>query len=85
MRPDVAIKALSHAQLTSLVTSLLTRHPDLTTEFNRLIPTPDLSHHEDNLNFLKKNIYKALPTSRLLDLKKDSFAYNRLKLNSHKK
>jgi len=81
VRPDVAIKALSHAQLTSLVTSLLTRHPDLTTEVNRLIPTPDLSHHEDNLNFLKKNIYKALPSSRLLDSKNDSFAYNRVSVH----
>ena len=75
--PEVAIKGLSHAQLTGLVASLLARHPHLAPEVAGLLPTPDLSHHEENLNTLKKNIYKALPSSRLLDSKNDLVAYNR--------
>ena len=75
--PELAIKGLSHAQLTGLVTSLLARHPHLAPEVAGLLPTPDLSHHEENLNTLKKNIYKALPSSRLLDSKNDLVAYNR--------
>merc|ERR1711902_370036 len=49
VRPEIAIKALSHGQLTNLVTSLLALHPDLTSEVSKLIPIPDLSHHEDSL------------------------------------
>ena len=71
-----ALRALSHGQLTSLVSSLLARHPDIRHNLLSSLPTPDLTPHEDNLSFLKKNIYKALPTTRL-EPKTDSFAYNR--------
>jgi hypothetical protein len=33
-------------------------HPELRPEIVSLLPTPDLSHMEEKLNFLKKNIYK---------------------------
>ena len=55
---------------------LLLNHPELRAEVSRLIPTPDLSQLEEKLNFLKKNIYKALPNTRL-ESKTDSLAYNR--------
>ena len=74
--PGLALRALSHGQLTGLVRSLLARYPDIRQDLTSSIPPPDLSHHEDNLSFLKKNIFKALPTTRL-EPKTDSFAYNR--------
>ena len=74
--PGLALRALSHGQLTGLVTRLLARYPDIRQDLLSSIPPPDLSHHEDNLSFLKKNIFKALPTTRL-EPKTDSFAYNR--------
>ena len=74
--PSVALRALSHGQLTGLVTSLLSRYPDIRQELLSSLPPPDLTHHEENLSFLKKNIFKALPTTRL-EPKTDSFAYNR--------
>ena len=73
--PEIAIKALSHNQLTNLLSSLLTRYPEI--QEGLVLPTPDLTHHEENLNALVKNIYKAMPVSRLTETKSDSVAYNR--------
>ena len=80
LKPEVAIKGLSHAQLTDLIGSLMSFHPELRTEVASLLPTPDLSHYEESLNYLKKNIYKALPSSRL-ETKTDSLAYNRVSVH----
>ena len=74
--PSLGLRALSQAQLTSLISDILARHPHMRQEVLASLPTPDLTHHEDNLSFLKKNIFKALPTTRL-EPKTDSFAYNR--------
>merc|ERR1719336_2021560 len=62
---SLALRALSHGQLTSLISDILARYPQMRQEVLTSLPTPDLTHHEDNLSFLKKNIFKALPTTRL--------------------
>ena len=79
--PEIAVKGLSHGQLTNLISNLLTNHPQLKTEVTQLLPAPDLSCYEENLNYLKKNIYKALPNSRLVESKNDSLAYNRVSVH----
>jgi len=78
--PETAIKGLSHAQLTALVTNILGNHPELITEVNDMLPTPDLAPLEEKLSYLKKNIYKALPSTRL-ESKTDSMAYNRVSIH----
>lgn len=78
--PSLGLRALSQGQLTSLISDILARHPYMRQEVLASLPTPDLTHHEDNLSFLKKNIFKALPTTRL-EPKTDSFAYNRVSVH----
>ena len=78
--PETAIKGLSHSQLIDLVTGILTKHPDLVTEVHTMIPAPDLGPLEEKLHYLKRNIYKALPSTRL-ESKTDSMAYNRVSLH----
>jgi len=75
--PEVAMKGLNQVQLTNLLSSLLDRHPDLREEVRQLMPTPDLAPLEERLNYLKRNIYKALPSTRL-ESKTDSMAFNRV-------
>lgn len=45
-------------------------------EVKEMLPKPDLHPLEEQLNYLKKNIFKSLPTSRLTS-KTDSPAYSR--------
>ena len=78
--PGTAIKGLSHGQLVGLVSSLLHTHPELVAEVHQLLPAPDLGPLEERLSYLKKNIYKALPSTRL-ESKTDSMAYNRVSLH----
>merc|ERR1719225_2392323 len=78
--PETAIKGLSHSQLIDLVAGILTKHPDLVTEVHTMIPAPDLGPLEEKLHYLKRNIYKALPSTRL-ESKTDSMAYNRVSLH----
>merc|ERR1719225_730622 len=78
--PETAIKGLSHSQLIDLVTGILAKHPDLVTEVDTMIPAPDLAPLEEKLHYLKRNIYKALPSTRL-ESKTDSMAYNRVSLH----
>merc|ERR1719192_817887 len=75
--PEVAMKGLNQVQLTSLLSSLLDRHPELREEVRQLMPNPDLTPLEERLNYLKRNIYKALPSTRL-ESKTDSMAFNRV-------
>jgi len=75
--PEVAMKGLSQQQLTDLLSSLLGRHPELREEVVQLLPAPDMAPLESRLNYLKKNIYKALPSTRL-ESKTDSLAFNRV-------
>jgi len=80
VKPEIAMKGLSHSQLVDIIGSLLIFHPELKKEMTDLMPMPDLSPHEENLNYLKRNIYKALPSSRL-ETKTDSLAYNRVSVH----
>jgi len=78
--PETAIKAISKIQLEKVVEKVLLNHPELRQEVSLLIPAPDLTGLEEKLNFLKKNIYKSLPNTRL-ESKTDSLAYNRVSVH----
>jgi len=78
--PETALKAMSKKQLENLLEKLLINHPELRNEVSGLLPCPDLNPIEERLNFLKKNIYKALPNTRL-ESKTDSLAYNRVSVH----
>ena len=89
-----AAHGLSQPQLVSLLSKLLGNHPELQQEVvvlssclillipkvASLLPLPDLAALEDHLNYLKRNIYKALPSTRL-ESKTDSLAYNRVSVH----
>lgn len=75
--PEVAMKGLSHAQLVDMFSTMMLKHPELREEVRQVMPTPDLTELETNLEYLKKNIYKAMPSARL-ESKTDSMAYNRV-------
>ena len=75
--PITKLKGLSQDQLTSLLTEIMLKRPEIKEEVNRIIPDPDIAAMEANLNYLKRNIYKSLPNTRL-ESKTDSMAYNRV-------
>jgi len=80
IEPEMSIKGLSQDQLVNLLSSVLQQHPEIREEVHEMIPTPDLTPLEEKLNYLKRNIYKALPSTRL-ESKTDSLAYNRVSLH----
>jgi len=80
VNPETAIKGLSHSQLIDLMGNILQRHPELVQEVHTMLPAPDLTPMEEKLNYLKRNIYKALPSTRL-ESKTDSMAYNRVSIH----
>jgi len=80
VNPETAIKGLSHSQLINLMGSILQKHPELVEEVHTMLPAPDLTPMEEKLNYLKRNIYKALPSTRL-ESKTDSMAYNRVSIH----
>jgi len=80
INPETAIKGLSHSQLINLVSSILQSHPEIVNEVHEMLPAPDLAPLEEKLNYLKRNIYKALPNTRL-ESKTDSMAYNRVSIH----
>lgn len=63
-------------QLIEVIKNLVDIHPALENEILGSLPAPDLRPLEDQLNYLKKNIFKSLPNSRLTS-KTDSPAYSR--------
>ncbi|KAK3914132.1 ERI1 exoribonuclease 2 [Frankliniella fusca] len=71
-----ALKGLSQEQLIDVIKNLVDKHPALENEMKESLPAPDLKPLEEQLNYLKKNIFKSLPNSRLTS-KTDSPAYNR--------
>jgi len=77
MDPITKLKGLSQDQLTSLLTELIQKRPDIREDVKRIMPEPDILAMEENLNYLKRNIYKSLPNTRL-ESKTDSMAYNRV-------
>ncbi|XP_026754706.2 uncharacterized protein LOC113514813 [Galleria mellonella] len=74
---DVALKGLSPSQLIDIIKSVTYKHPEIEYEIRKNMPVPDLSPLEQKLHYLKSNIYKGLPTSRLTS-KIDSLAYSRV-------
>jgi len=75
--PITKLKGLSHDQLTTLLTELIQKRPEIREDVKNLMPQPDIVAMEENLNYLKRNIYKSLPNTRL-ESKTDSMAYNRV-------
>lgn len=75
-----AARGLTQQQLVTLLSSLLERHPELAPEVLTTLPLPDLTAMEESLNYHKRNIYKALPSTRL-ESKTDSMAYNRVSVH----
>lgn len=74
---DSALKGLSPTQLIHMIKNITYKHPDVEREIRKSMPMPDLSPLEDKLSYLKSNIFKSLPTSRLTS-KTDSTAYSRV-------
>lgn len=74
---DVALKGLSPTQLVNIIRGIVNKHPDVEQELRRDLPAPDLAPLEEKLSYLKSNIFKSLPTSRLSS-KTDSPAYSRV-------
>jgi hypothetical protein len=83
---SVALKGMSHDQLIAIIGGLVKEQPELEQKIRSELPTPDISHMEEQLNNAKKNIYKCLPNSRLAN-KTDSISYSRAAthLNTFKK
>lgn len=73
----VLLKGLSRAQLLDVLNELIMKKPEIENDLRQCLPKPDLNHMEERLNYLKRNIYKALPNTRL-ESKTDSMAYSRV-------
>lgn len=73
---DVVLKGLSHDQLVDIIKNVVQKHPDLETEVRSELPLPDLKPFEEKLLYLKRNIFRSLPSSRLTS-KTDSPAFAR--------
>lgn len=73
---DSALKGLSPTQLIHMIKKITNSHPEIEEEIRQDMPVPDLAPLEEKLNYLKSNIFKSLPTSRITS-KTDSHAYSR--------
>lgn len=78
--PSVLVKGLSQSQLAELFNKILEKHPDLNDEIGQMLPPPDLKAIEERLTYLKKNIFKALPNTRL-ESRTDSMSFNRVSIH----
>lgn len=74
---DAALKGLSPTQLINIIKTITYKHPEVGQELRNEMPVPDLAPLEERLSYLKSNIFKSLPTSRLTS-KTDSPAYSRV-------
>lgn len=74
---DTALKGLSPTQLINIIKTITYKHPEVEKEIRNDMPIPDLTPLEERLSYLKTNIFKSLPTSRLTS-KTDSPAYSRV-------
>lgn len=74
---DTALKGLSPTQLVNMIKNITYKHPEIEKEIREEMPMPDLCPLEERLSYLKSNIFKSLPTSRLTS-KTDSPAYSRV-------
>jgi len=75
--PATMLKGLSQEQMVGLLTDLMEKRPEIKEDVRNLMPEPDLTAMEDKLNYLKRNVFKSLPNTRL-ESKTDSMAYNRV-------
>ncbi|XP_021935995.1 uncharacterized protein LOC110837781 [Zootermopsis nevadensis] len=73
---QAALKGLSQDQLIDIIQQLVDKHPGFGEEIKESLPAPDIRPLEERLSYLKKNIFKSLPNSRLTS-KTDSPAYSR--------
>lgn len=73
---DVALKGLSPRQLIHIIKNITYKHPEVEEDLRHNMPVPDLTPVEEKLSYLKSNIFKSLPASRLTS-KTDSPAYSR--------
>lgn len=73
---EMLLKGLSSDQLITIITGMTRNNPHLENTIRSELPMPDIAPLEEELNHLKKNIFKSLPASRLLS-KTDSVAYSR--------
>ncbi|XP_058832577.1 uncharacterized protein LOC131690668 [Topomyia yanbarensis] len=73
---ETLLKGLSHDQLISIITGSVRGNPRLEEAIRCDLPIPDITPLEEQLSYLKKNISKSLPATRLVS-KTDSPAYAR--------
>lgn len=71
------LKGLSNAQLINIIQGMANNEPGLEEKVRGHLPMPDIRPLEENLIALKKNIFKSLPTSRLMK-NTDSAAHTRV-------
>lgn len=70
------LKGLTSDQLLNIIEGLVRKEPKLEDKIRAELPMPDMKPLEEQLNVLKKNIFKSLPASRLVK-KTDSVGYSR--------
>lgn len=80
------LKGYSQDQLINVIQELCNQEPNIETQIREHLPVPDIKPMEERLLLMKKNIFKSLPTSRLVK-NTDSVAYSRAAthLNTFKK
>lgn len=70
------LKGLSHGQLIDVIQEMVNNEPNLEKRIRTNLPTPDIQPMEEQLTELKKNIFRSLPSSRLVK-NTDSVSYTR--------
>lgn len=70
------LKGLSQSQLISVIQGMVNNEPCIEKKIRANLPTPDVKPMEEQLIQLKKNIFKCLPSSRLVK-NTDSVGYSR--------
>lgn len=80
------LKGLSKSQLINIIQDIITNEPQIEQNVRNNLPMPDIKPMEELLIQLKKNIFKSLPSSRLVK-NTDSASYSRasIHLNAFKK
>lgn len=71
------LKGLTSSQLINIIQNAVNTDSELEDKIRANLPTPDIRPMEEQLIILKKNIFKSLPTSRLMKTT-DSIAHSRV-------
>ncbi|GAB0092504.1 uncharacterized protein DMENIID0001_075000 [Sergentomyia squamirostris] len=74
------LKGYSQEQLAAIIQKLVQDNPHLERSVRNELPVPDINNFEGQLITIKKNIYRSLPSSRLVK-KNDSVSYSRASLH----